>query len=86
MRIIIESKKAGLVKAFLYAVATALVYYLIFSNTDKLMDIITRKDYIAPAVTMSITLLVASLLGTAVAKFLKHTLEKALDSQCMREE
>lgn len=86
MRIVIESKRAGLVKALIYAIATVVVYILVFTNQEKFLEVLSRKDYLASIFSMGFTVFVAALYGTAVSKFLKHTLEKALESQCMREE
>lgn len=86
MKVVIESRRAGLGKAFVYGIATLIIYALFFSNQQLVFDILARKDYVSALFSMGLTVLVASVFGTAVSKFLKHTLEKALESQCLREE
>ncbi len=81
-----ETRKAGIVKAFMYLAAAAVVYTLVFTNQQKLLVVLSRKDYVAPIFTMSFTVFIAMLYGTATSKFLKHTLEYALKSQCKRGE
>lgn len=81
-----ETKTAGLLKAFLYGVVTVILYYVIFTHTQLLLDLAEKKTYWSALTFMAITLLVASIYGTAVSKLLKHTLEKALESQRLREE
>ncbi|MFZ5590230.1 MAG: hypothetical protein ACUVTU_07300 [Desulfurispora sp.] len=81
-----ESKTAGLLKAAFYALAAAAVYYLVFRYNQQMMQIITSKTIKAPLLTMATVVVVAYLYGTAVAKFIKHTLEEKLSSQSLREE
>ncbi|WP_066640650.1 hypothetical protein [Desulfolucanica intricata] len=82
----IETKSAAMVKAAFYLVAAIIIYFLVFSNAKALLEILTCKTYVASLVSMGIAVSVAFIYGTAISKFFKHTLEKALESQILREE
>lgn len=81
-----ESKQAGLIKALIYGVAAAVLYFIVFTHSQFVLDIIFSKQLKAPALVIVVVLLASGLYGTASNKFFKHTLEKKLQSQLMREE
>ncbi|WP_018085384.1 hypothetical protein [Desulfurispora thermophila] len=81
-----ESRSVGLIKAFIYLIAAGVAYYLVFTHARELLNIMSSKTIKAPLVSMSIVVVVAYLYGTAVAQFIKHTLEEKLSSQNLREE
>jgi ABC-type transport system involved in multi-copper enzyme maturation permease subunit len=82
----IETKRAGLLKALIYGVASVIFYVLVFMNADHILSILFSKTIKAPLLSMSLALLASGLYGTCTSKLLKHTLEKALKSQQLREE
>jgi len=81
-----ESKKLGLTKAVVYGTATLVLYFLVFTHSKFVIDVIFSKQIQAPALVIALVLLASSLYGTAANKFFKHTLEKKLESQLTREE
>ncbi|KJS67801.1 MAG: hypothetical protein JL50_06485 [Peptococcaceae bacterium BICA1-7] len=81
-----ESVTTGIIKGLFYISLTAVVYFLIFSNAEKVLALLTTKNYAAPAFSMITVVLVAYLLGTGINKLIKVTLERALESQKLREE
>lgn len=81
-----ESVATGILKGLLYLALTAVVYYFVFSNGPKVLELLTSQTYIAPLIAMSLVVLVAFLMGSGINKLIKSTLEKALESQNLREE
>lgn len=81
-----ESVTTGIIKGLFYISLTAAVYFLVFSNAQKVLDLLTTKNYTAPAFSMITVVVVAYLLGTGINKLIKSTLERALESQNLREE
>lgn len=82
----VEEKKTALVKAVICFVVTICVYVTVFTNTQTVNRLMQSHTYAAPLTAMAIALLAAFFYGTAITKFLKHTLEKKLKSQELREE
>lgn len=82
----IENKTIAIVKAVLGLVGTLLLYFIVFTNTDTIKELLHSKSYLAPLTSMAIVLIASSLYGTAVAKILKNTLQERLKSQELREE
>jgi len=58
----------------------------VFFNADRLLVLMTAKNYLAPLISMTIVVVAAYLLGTGINKLIKNTLEQALESQKLREE
>ncbi|MFZ5595723.1 MAG: hypothetical protein ACOY31_01765 [Bacillota bacterium] len=81
-----ESVLSGIMKGLFFLALTAIVYFLVFSNSQKVLDLLSTKNYTAPIISMSIILLVSYLFGTGINKLIKSTLERALESQKLREE
>lgn len=81
-----ESRRKELLKALVYGVAALIVYLLVFSNSDYVLEILFSKSWQAPLLSITLVLLVSFLYGSCTSKFFKHTLEKALESQTLREE
>lgn len=81
-----ESQKAGLAKSLIYGVLAAALYFMVFTHSKFILDVIFSKQLQAPALVIAIVLLASGLYGTAANKFFKHTLEKRLESQLTREE
>lgn len=81
-----ETMIIGIIKAFFYFSLTALVYLGVFLNGQKMLDLLTTKTYTAPIISMTVVVLTAFLLGSGINIIIKHTLERALVSQNLREE
>jgi hypothetical protein len=81
-----ESVTTGLFKGFLYLIVVAALYYFIFTHSQKLLDFLTIKTYWSALGVMALTVLVSYLFGTGINKLIKNTLERALESQRLREE
>lgn len=82
----VETKRAGLIKALVYGVAAVIFYFIVFTNAKAVLDILFSKTLKAPFLSMALALLASGLWGTCTSKTLKHTLEKRLESQQLREE
>ncbi|MTI83224.1 MAG: hypothetical protein FH756_04815 [Firmicutes bacterium] len=82
----LETKRAGLFKALIYGVVSVIFYVLVFTHTDYILAILFSKTIKAPILSIALALLASGLYGTCTSKFFKHTLEKALESQQLREE
>jgi len=82
----VETKRVGLLKALIYGIVSVIFYVLVFTHTDYVLDILFSETIKAPILSMTLALLASGLYGTCTSKFLKHTLEKALESQQLREE
>lgn len=81
-----ESVTTGIMKGLFYISLTAVVYFLVFSHSQKVLELLTTKTYTAPIFAMTTVVVVAYLLGTGINKLIKVTLERALESQNLREE
>ena len=81
-----ESVTAGIIKGFLYLSIVAALYYFIFTHSQRLLELLTTKTYWSALAAMALTVVVAYLLGTGINKLIKSTLERALESQKLREE
>jgi len=81
-----ESSKAGLTKALVYGIAAIILYFIVFTHSKFILDVIFSKQLQAPVLVITIVLLASGLYGTAANKFFKHTLETKLKSQLTREE
>ncbi len=81
-----ENKRSAMIKALFGLLGTALLYYIVFTNSPTILEILKSKTYLAPLTSMGIVLLASFIYGTSVGKLLKHTLEERLKSQQLREE
>ncbi|MBF7081744.1 hypothetical protein IT084_01950 [Desulfallas sp. Bu1-1] len=81
-----QSKKTAMLQALLCLIGTAVLYFIVFTNSDQVTNILKSKSYYAPLTSISIVLLASFLYGTAVSNILKHTLQERLKSQELREE
>ena len=82
----VENRKTAMLQAFLCLIGTVVLYVFVFSNLDFITKVIRSQTYYAPLITVVIVLAASFLYGTATSKILKHTLEKRLKSQELREE
>lgn len=80
------NKKVAMLSAAFYFIGAVIIYILIFSNTDKVIEILKSQSYYAPLMSMVVVVLVSFLYGSAVSNLLKHTLQERLKSVELREE